>query len=194
MGIMNKRDSYGWMAVLLHWLLFLLLVGLVASGKYSHSLSPQEKSSFLIGIHKQVGVAVFVLMAFRLLWKLINSSVQSLIESTFMSFLAGLVHWTMYAAVLGQATIGVAMSQAAGRKVIFFNTVEVPPVAEYLTFLPSSAEVLREWHHHGATILIVLVAVHVLAAIIHRFSHYDSLRRMWFGYTPPTAKELRQEM
>lgn len=199
MAMFNKTDEYGWMALSLHWLLFLLLAGLLISGKYSDSLSPLEKSDLIIGAHKQVGMAVFVLMAFRLLWRLINRTVRSS-ESWIARFLSFFMHWLMYLTVLAQAAVGVAMAQLAGRDVLFFNLFKVPSLeglgANFLAVLPdfislagnSEAAHMRSVHELVGTFLIVLIVVHVAVALIHHFLMGDDvLRRMSFGYRPSYA-------
>ena len=197
MSIMNKRDTYGSVTIALHWLLFLLILGLMASGKYSDSLSRNEKIGFLIDIHKQVGVAVFLLMAFRLLWKLINQNVTSLHEMSLIRLLTFFVHWGLYLVVLGQALTGIAMLQYAGRDVFFF-TMELPLFfGEFGViqlpegWLPESSKAIpkffRTLHHYGGNIIIVLVGLHFIGAIFNHLIGGETLKRMWFGYLPPYA-------
>lgn len=184
MPLMNQHDRYGWLAIALHWLLFLLLLGLVASGKFAHDLPRGEQKSFIIGNHSQIGMVVFILMAFRLLWKLINPKVAAITQSLLLRAVANIVHWTLYLVVLAQAAIGVALVQARGREPALFDAIPVPPLADLFTFLPTSARTLGDWHHHGAHILIALVALHIAGAIFHRIHHRHMLKRMWFNYQP----------
>lgn len=200
MSIFNKRDQYGFIALLLHWLLFLLIAGLMASGKYSDSLPRDEKIGYLIGVHKQVGVAVFCLMAFRLLWRLINTGVEALTESRLTRLLAFITHWLLYLVVLGQALSGVLMSQFSGRDVTFLiwqvpALISKSELLNLLPFLPAEASragFWRDMHGWGADIIIGLVALHVVGALFHHFiRREDTLRRMWFGYVPFYAKEMK---
>lgn len=194
MAMTNNRNKYGWMAVLLHWLLFLLIAGLMASGNYSDALPRDEKVPQLIGIHKQVGVAVLMLMLFRLLWRLVNTSVESLAESGFVSFLAWANHWLLYLVVMAQAGIGVLMSQISGRAVSLFGW-ELPLLVGERgllgdpDFIPGARE-LRTWHTYGGYAILLLVGLHFLGALMHHFGWGDeTLKRMWFGYKPPFEKE-----
>lgn len=205
MSALNKRDDYGWVAVTLHWLLFLLLVGLVASGKYSESLSVGSKNTALIDIHKQVGIAVFMLMMFRLLWRLINITPQAIATNILARLTAFLVHWILYIVVLAQALIGVLMTQLAGRNVVFLDTMKIPSMTKYarefLEFMPenivgdgSPARQMAELHHLGATAIISLVAVHAGIALAHHiFWGDDTLRRIFYGYVPAYAKKKISE-
>ncbi|MGU9951055.1 MAG: cytochrome b [Gammaproteobacteria bacterium WSBS_2016_MAG_OTU1] len=198
MTIRNERDAYGGMAITLHWLLFILIAGLIISGKYSDTLT--TKDAMLIGFHKQMGLAVFVLMSFRLLWRLINTSPLPLSENLVTRFLAFLVHWLLYVFVLMQAWIGIAMSHLSGHKVSFLNIIEVPDMTaaatNFLEYVPNAlftspeaAMQMRELHELGATVLIVLIGLHFLGAITnHVLFGNDTLRRMFYNYVPAYAK------
>ena len=203
MGLMNRRDAYGWMSVTLHWLLFLLIAGMIAGGKYSDSLSENDKIIMLIYIHKQIGIAVLSLMAFRLLWRLINSRPDGLSDSSFIKLAAFIVHWTLYLAVMLQALSGIIMSQLSGRAVSFLNVIKVPslaeltdPILQMMSFvplwdssLPEGAQ-MRALHDWNSNLIIVLVSAHVLGALMHHFIlSDDTLRRMWFGYVPGYMKD-----
>ncbi len=198
MGAFNTRDTYGWGTIVLHWLLFLLITGMLAGGIYSDSLPPGGKNTMLISIHKQMGVAVLALMLFRLIWRLINRGVESLVES-FYQFMAGVVALLMYLAVISQALIGIAMSQLSGRDVVFLG-LELPVIAGAKGYVPlpefvigegakNAAEILREWHWFCGYFIIGLIALHSLAAIWHALEGTGLLRRMWFGYQPEYASK-----
>jgi len=204
MSIMNQRDAYGGVAIFFHWLLFLLIAGLVASGKYSASLSQQDKILDMISNHKQIGVAVFALMSLRLLWRLINPGVASLSEIKFLRMLAFIMHWALYVVILLQALSGILSSQLFGYDVTFLgykvptligangllaNNIAVLPFIETPIHSKEAAKIIFNWHHIGGNVIIGLVAGHFLAAIFHALKGDETLRRMWFGYKPYYAKE-----
>ena len=204
MSIMNKRDAYGGVAIFFHWLLFLLIAGLVASGKYSASLEAGDKVLDIINTHKQIGVAVFVLMALRLLWRLINTGVASLEEAKILRFAAFVVHWLLYLVILSQAFSGILSSQLFGRDVLFLG-YQLPTLVGSGGLLAGSvpeisalgissnpkeaAAVIFGWHRIGGNVIIGLVALHFVAAIFHALKGDETLRRMWFGYKPYYSKE-----
>ncbi len=204
----NRRDQYGWMALLLHWLLFLLIAGLLAGGKYSASLPSGDKIGILIGAHKQIGMAVFLLMAFRLLWRIINTSVASS-SSWLFGMLAFLMHWLLYIIVLMQAAIGVAMSQMARRDVVFFNFYELPSLADagdrFLEIIAPlipyfsaadapAAHQMRALHEFVGDTMIVLIGLHIVVGLWHHFMIGDeTMRRMSFRYTPDYVQKNAAE-
>lgn len=186
MGLFNTSYRFGWVTVGLHWLLFLLVVGLIASGKYSHSLPQGEKAPQVIGVHAQIGVAVFLLMAFRLLWRLFNARVAPLSANRYIRIAGAVNHWLIYVAVLMQAGGGVLMTQAGGRDVHFLGLVLPRLLSADSDSLFADGALLREWHHNGGVVIIALVVIHVGAALVHHFVFADdTLRRMWFSYKAP---------
>lgn len=194
--IMNNRYHYGWSVILLHWLLFLLIAGMMIGGKVSAMLEGEDKIPLIISIHKQLGIAVLVLMVLRFVWRMANTSVTPLTEDTAMQLAATINHWLLYLVVMGQAVIGIAMSQAAGRSVDFLG-LEMPLlggaegalVGMHAAF--ESDVTLRLWHTYGGYVLLGLIVLHILAALMHHFIHKDdTLRRMWFGYEASYEHEL----
>lgn len=202
MAIFNKRDEYGWLAIVLHWLLFVLIVGLLASGKFSASLSSDDKIGFLIGAHKQIGMAALILMLFRLLWRLVNETVW-VSEQVIVRFLTQSAHWLMYLVVLAQAMTGVMMTQLADRSAQFLGVFTLPSFTglgrNILSVLPSdfaqsigavgsAASQMNALHGFLGNLLIVLILLHVGYALFHHiFYHDEVLRRIFFGYKPPYA-------
>ena len=206
MGAFNSRDTYGWLTITLHWLAGLLIIGLLAGGLYSASLERGDKIPQLIGIHKQIGVAVLCLMFLRLVWRLVNRSIEPLTDG-FTAFLGGLVHWLMYLAVMSQALIGIMMSQLSSRRPLEFLGWELPMIADAgsgkgMFTLPAyfteegargAATMLREFHWIGGYVIIGLITLHFLGAILHALQGTPLIRRMWFGYQPEYAAKRFSE-
>jgi cytochrome b561 len=198
---MNSRYVYGAGTIVLHWLLFLLVLGLVAGGKYSHSLPKGDPQ--IIGIHKQIGIAVLLLMLFRFFWRLINTKPEPLDSSGLRQLAATLVHMGLYLAVIAQAVFGIAMSQLGGRgasllgwdfPLLFGGEASLFGMPGFLPADPrEAAKLIRGWHHWGGVAIGVLVAVHVFGALYHWLVLKDkTLRRIWFGYKDPFSKKLPQ--
>lgn len=189
MPLKNTPYQYGWLALTLHWLLFLLIAGLLASGNYSDSLPKEAKDPMLIGTHVQIGIAVFGLMLFRLSWRLINPAVRPVETSGALIRMAGwLNHWLLYATVLAQAAGGILMMQLSGREPHLLGFI-LPRFTDGATFLGMSAGDLRGYHDLGGKVLIALIVIHIAAALVHHFFWHDlTLRRIWFGYKTGLTK------
>ena len=196
--IKNGRDYYGVIAITLHWLVFIMVVGLIASGKYSDSLPKPD--SQVIGIHKQVGLVLFLLMAFRLIWRWFNQSPESLTPNVLIRFAAFVVHYLMYAVVFLQVYSGVLMTQLGGKVVTLFGA-KLPEVFDGSNWLlgmmsfaldesPPVAKQMRELHGLLGDTFIVLIGAHIFGALFHHLRlGDDTLRRMFYRYAPAYAQK-----
>src|SRR5262249_6555463 len=69
----NSETRYGTVAVTLHWLIALIIIGMLILGTYMADLPRDDPSRFdLIQLHKSIGITVIVLSVARLLWRLVN--------------------------------------------------------------------------------------------------------------------------
>lgn len=192
MALKNTRLSYGSIHVFFHWILAVLIVAMVIGGLVAHDLPREhELKGTIIGVHKQLGVVVLLLMLLRLLWRW--SNVRPDLERVPFPMRAGafIVHSLLYVAVFGQALSGIAMSQVGGHPVAI-GPVTLPTMFSWEGIgllhdnFPSAKEAgrfLRNVHHLCSRALMGLIGLHVLAALYHHFIRSDdTLVRMWFGY------------
>ena len=64
---------YHSIAVSLHWLIALLIAGLIVLAKIAHDLPDDDPLRFeLIQWHKSFGIALLLLVACRILWRLMH--------------------------------------------------------------------------------------------------------------------------
>ncbi len=68
--------------------------------------------------------------------------------------------------------IGFAASQFTKYGVTYFGLFKIPPLAAEN---PATRDLLQEIHHELAYVLILLVVVHVLAALYHHFVKKDGV-------------------
>lgn len=192
MHIKNTRLAYGSVHILFHWIMAVLIIGMVLGGLYSDSLPRgHDLKGTVIGVHKALGVVVLLLMVLRLLWRWGNIRPDLDRVPFLMRVAAFFTHSAIYVVVIGQALSGIAMSQIGGNPVAI-GPVVLPTVftADSLGLLgqnfssaDEAAKYLRGVHYWGSRALIGLVGLHVLAALFHHFIRSDdTLARMWFGY------------
>src|SRR5690554_2927527 len=79
MSLKNSEHHYGWLAVVLHWLVAAVVVGLFALGFWMVDLSYYDEW-YRKGpdLHRSIGLILFAVVAFWLLWRLINTSPRPL--------------------------------------------------------------------------------------------------------------------
>lgn len=189
MGILLRNDSdrYGLVALTLHWLIAVAILGMIGVGLYMTSLPDTPDKFRLYQLHKSMGLTVLGLSVLRLVWRLINP-VPPLPETlrAWERLAARLTHIGLYGLMIGIPLSGWAMVSASpwGIPTQWFGLFEVPhlPVLSTLTDKQAAEAVLKEAHAWLAWGLIGLLLVHVGAALRHHVLLRDrTLLRMLPG-------------
>jgi len=165
--------------VVLHWLLALMIILALLMGGAFLSEMPNddpEKIAALQG-HMIIGIAILVLMAIRLLTRLVTAKPPHGSTGNALLDKAGIAtHWLFYILVIGMAGSGLATASMAGLGAIVFGGSGDPLPPDFTVYPPRIA--------HGiiATLIGLLLLAHVAAALFHQFVRKDGLfSRMWFG-------------
>lgn len=115
----NSARAYGWVARLFHWSIALLILAAIGLGLYAGSLPRGSQEALqaifeTFSIHKTVGVAVLILAVLRILWTLTQSHPRPLHPNRALeNFLAGVVHWGMWAGMVIMPLSGWLLHSAA---------------------------------------------------------------------------------
>lgn len=177
MPIKNTNAQYGSVAKLFHWLIFLLIAMMLTVGFIMTDIPNGPDKLWVYGIHKSIGISVLLLVALRLAWKSIN--IQPPLPDTMKpieKLAARAGHLGLYLLVIAMPLSGWMMSSSAGFPVSVFGWFTLPDLVA-----PDRERLkdLQEVHEFLAYCLILLVSLHVLAALLHHFYHRDNvLRRM----------------
>lgn len=166
-------------AITLHWLLALLILGTFSVGLYMADLPMSPDRNLLFNWHKWFGLLVLALSMLRLAWRVTHKPPPDLPAPTWQIALAHRTHQLMYLLFFAVPLVGWAYSSAAGSSIVWFGVVQVP------SLLPPDkalAETIKPLHALLADGLIVLVGLHVAAALKHHLIDRDGLlRRMMPG-------------
>lgn len=174
---MTTDTRYSSPAIILHWLMALMLFGLVGLGFYMTGLSLSPAKLKLFSWHKWGGVTVFMLLLLRLGWR-VASPPPALPAgmSRLMVRLAHAGHASLYVVMLLVPLSGWLMSSAKGFQTVWFGVLPLP---DLLGRNPALGKLLENIHFGLNIVLILLVLGHVLAALHHHFAHRDgTLYRM----------------
>ena len=178
MQVRNSPERYGSVAVTLHWLVALSVIGLAILGLWMVDLgyySPYYRSAPFW--HKSVGVMLAVVLLVRLLWRLANQQPAHLANhKRWETRLAGLAHALLYVMLLLIIASGYLISTAKGQPVSVFGWFELPAL---ITGLPRQADRAGAVHYWLAIGVLGLAAIHALGGLKHHFiDRDDTLRRM----------------
>lgn len=172
----SLASRYQPVLVALHWLLALMIIGLLCLGFFVLADMPNtnpRKLDILVW-HMSGGVIVFTLMILRLAIRIRSARpATATTGSPLLDRLASIAHYSLYAIVF----LIVASGWATGW---FIRSVFQPhgePLPDNFAILPTF-----QVHAVLATLLAILIAIHVAAALYHQFVLKDGLfRRVWFG-------------
>lgn len=178
MKLKNTENSYGTPAIAMHWIAALAIVGLFALGlwmvelDYYHGWYKKGPD-----LHRSIGVVLFLLMAFRLVWRWSNPKPKDLDESAVeANKLAHLIHLGLYAFTFAIMITGYLISTAEGQGISVFGLFELPAT---IVGGKDQADTAGLIHLVLAITLISLAGLHALAALKHHFVDRDNtLRRM----------------
>lgn len=178
MGIKNTTQGYGLIAILLHWLMAVVIIGLFTVGLWMTELnyySPWYKTA--PDWHKSVGILLFGLWGLRLIWRAVNTRPHPLAShKNWEKALAAVTHVVIYCLILLVVISGYMISTADGRAVSVFGWFEIPAVT---TGIDNQEDIAGEFHFYLACSLIGLAGLHAGAALKHHFLDKDStLKRM----------------
>lgn len=178
MQFKNTRTRYGLVAITLHWLVALTVIGLAILGLWMVDLSyysPYYRSAPFW--HKSIGLTLFAVLLLRLLWRGFNPRPAHLPNHKRWELgLAGVVHVLLYLLLFVIVLSGYLISTETGQGISFFGWFEVPALITGLTAQADRAGLVHYW---VAIAVLVMAGLHALGALKHHFiDRDDTLRRM----------------
>ncbi|PWF22090.1 cytochrome b [Corticimicrobacter populi] len=163
----------------LHWLMALLLTGLVGLGFYMQTMPLSPTKLQVYSWHKWLGITIFLLAVIRLAWRA-GHKPPALPDhmGSFERLAAHGGHVALYLLMLGIPLSGWLMSSAMGFQTVWFGVLPLPDLLARDRELGKS---LVQVHATLNIALIVMVVLHILAALKHQFIDKDQiLSRMMF--------------
>ena len=157
----------------LHWLMAVLLIGLLALGFYMHDLPLSPEKLQYYSWHKWAGVCVFILVIARLAWRLGHRPPalpghMARIEQLVAHAGHHLLYFLMFAIPLS----GWLMSSAKGFQTVLFGVVPLP---DLLAKNKETGDLLQSLHWALNMLLAATVLGHAAAALKHHFIDKDDV-------------------
>ena len=154
---------YSSFAIVLHWLMALALLALVGLGFYMTDMPMSPLKLKVFSWHKWAGITLLVLVLVRMVWRLVSLAAHG-------------GHLALYGLMLAIPLSGWLMSSAKGFQTVWFGVLPLPDLIGKNLEL---GKALSGVHWTLNVALLVIVAGHVLAALMHQFVQKDgTLYRM----------------
>jgi len=189
----NTTDTYGIVAVTLHWLVAAAVAGLFVLGLWMVDLTYYDSwYRRAPAIHKGIGVLLFLIVALRLGWRSMGIRPAPLAgHSRLEREAAATIHMLLYVLLFAVMLSGYLISTADGRSIDVFGLFQVPAT---LTGLPEQADLAGDIHLVLAITLVSLAATHALAALKHHIVDRDRTLLRMLGRRPhETARAGRPD-
>lgn len=173
----NTPEQFGLMARGLHWIIALLILGLLIVGYYMGTMGFGPDKIQVYGLHKAIGITVLGFGIIRIIWRIISAPPAALAtHERWERILAKTMHAVLYICMIGMPLSGWVMSSAGNHPISFFGLFQLPDIVGEDKDLK---EVAEEVHEIMATGLIGVILLHVAGAVKHQIVDKDStMRRM----------------
>jgi cytochrome b561 len=168
----NTDNRYGSLSIGLHWLMFLLIVGVYACIElrefYPKGSDPRNA---LKTWHFMLGLSVGALVWLRLVARLVQPTPAIAPRPVaWQQYLAKLVHFLLFALMLGMPIAGWMILSAEGKPIPFFG-LELPAL---IAKNKDTAEWIEEIHKTVGTAGYALIGLHAVAALYHHYVLRDN--------------------
>ena len=162
--------------IALHWISFLLVLGLALLGLWMTTLPPSLDKIQWYALHKSLGLTVLALTLLRLAWLAFGARPAAIPAPRWARALARLVHALLYLLLLAVPLSGWWFNSTTGFALRWFGVLPVPALGGADAALRPLAKAVHEWLFY---LLAALVLVHALAALWHHYKlRDDTLSRM----------------
>lgn len=171
---MNSEATYPLAMRSLHWLVFLAATVAVATIEV-RDFFPKGSviRASLFVVHQTAGLSVLVLMVARFFARLGADIPAAFPGPKLLKRTARAMHGMLYVLMFAMPLSGVLALALAGKPVRPFGLSWLVPLAQD----ESLAELVKELHESGATLVYVFVGLHAAAAFWHELVLKDRLLR-----------------
>lgn len=170
-------QRYTGVAIALHWLIAIAILATFLLGQYMTNLQLSPAKLRLYSYHKWIGVTIFLLVLVRIAWRLAHRPpLPPASMPAWQHSAASIAHFFLYALTLAIPVSGWLMSSASGFQVVYLGVIPIP---DLLAKSKDAAEQLKQLHEALNWLMVLVVAMHVAAALKHHLMDRDDvLRRM----------------
>lgn len=169
----RARPPFDTLTITLHWTTVLIVLTLFGSGLLYGQVEERSWAPPLLQVHRSLGVTIWTLTVFRLLWRVTGARFPAFPSSMtpLHQLAARLSEYGLYALLLLQPATGIAQTILRGRPFAVFVWSIPPLVARDVGLMG----IFRAAHEIGAWCLLTLAGLHAAAALLHHFILRDDV-------------------
>jgi cytochrome b561 len=178
MKIRNTQTNYGLVPSLLHWIVAIIIIGLLVFGLYMVRLPISLEKLKFYGYHKEFGILVLMLVILRVIWRM--TDITPLLPHYMpksQKVAARSVHYLFYVFMFAMPITGWIITSAAGLPVSFFGWFVLPNLVHANGNTQMLFTTIHKWLGWA---LIGIIGLHIAGTLHHYVFHKDNLiRRVW---------------
>lgn len=181
MALKNTQQTYGSMSIALHWLMAIMIMGLILVGFFMSDLDDSPQKFQIYGLHKATGFIVLLLALFRWYWTLSNPKPLPLDGwSHGETAMAHASKWLLMLLMLVMPFSGLLMSVSGGHNVSVYGLFTIPGFDIKNDTLNGIGHKI---HELGGYAIALVVSLHLLAALKHHLIRKDNTLNRMLGKT-----------
>ena len=166
--------SYDRRTIQLHWVTAILVALLWSIAQIIDYFPKGAPRIAVRSVHIVLGALLGVILVMRVVWRSRSGRRLSMANDGVWGHLARVVHWALYVGLAAAILLG--MTNALVRGDSIFSLFRIPKIYPNIPQLKPNIEM---FHQTAANALVILAAVHALAAVAHHYILRDGvLRRM----------------
>jgi cytochrome b561 len=169
---MSDRLQYGSTAKVFHWLIVALLLVQYLIGWLMPDIHRNMKPGAAMTFHVSFGLLILILIVLRLAWRLSHPVAPESSLPPWQRLSSEAVHWLLYALVLATTLTGWLFASFRGWSMSLFYLVPLPMLASDNA---AAGKAIDGWHQAMEWTLLVVIGLHVAAALAHRFIYRDRI-------------------
>lgn len=182
---MARPIRFSGFARLLHWLMAAMILAMLFIG--IGMVSTTTRYEALVAVHRPLGIAVLVLVAVRLIYRLFSPPppLPGGMPSP-MKAVAHLSHYLLYALMFAVPIVGWGMLSAGGYPITLYGALHLPPILPHDAALYAT---LRTTHTVLAIALFLVFLAHLGAALMHALVFRDGVFESMASANPGRGRE-----
>ena len=181
MRVRNSSQGYGAIAMALHWIVVVLVLGTWLTGQFGDELPRGAARETGLFVHMSLGLAIVAFVVARLFWRVADPppAPEASAFGVWGERAGKAVHYLIYALLIAVPVAGIVVQFARGHALPVFGLFEIAsPWAADRAF----AHDVKEIHEVLANGIMALIGLHAAAALVHHYIFHDrTLLRMLPG-------------
>ncbi|HEV2100166.1 MAG TPA: cytochrome b/b6 domain-containing protein [Stellaceae bacterium] len=165
-----KRLEYSTTAKAFHWVIVGLIEVQLPLGWLMPDIRRGTPPGSAMSLHISIGITILVLIVLRFLWRFTHPVAPESYLPTWQRVSSEAVHWLLYLVVLLTTLTGWFFESTRGWSISLYGALPLPGLVEEGSPI---GHAIGEQHATLVWMLVTLLAIHILAALVHLLVYKD---------------------